>query len=48
LRLKRLRLLDAKGMTAIISDNIALHPPEFVPIGELSIIGEVIWWDNRL
>jgi phage repressor protein C with HTH and peptisase S24 domain len=48
LRLKRLRRLDAKGLVAIISDNIAVHPPEFAAFVELTVLGEVIWWDNRL
>ncbi len=48
LRLKRLRRMDAHGLTAIISDNIALHPPEFAQWSELKVLGEVIWWSNLL
>lgn len=48
LRLKRLRLLDEDGTVAIISDNIAVHPPEFARISELDVLAKVIWWDNRL
>lgn len=48
LRLKRLRLLDAKGAIAILSDNITVHQPEFTKLCELDILGRVIWWDNLL
>lgn len=50
LRLKRLRRIDDE-FVAIMSDNIHAHPPEiFKPgrDGKLTIIGKVIWWDNRL
>lgn len=48
LRLKRLRLLDENGLVAIISDNIAAHPPEFANLSEMDVLAKVIWWDNRL
>lgn len=50
LRIKRLRRLDRDFM-AIISDNVAEHPPEILDRDEaarVKIIGKVIWWDNRL
>lgn len=50
LRLKRLSALE-EGLIAIISDNIRRYPIElFKPgrDGKLTIIGKVIWWDNRL
>ena len=50
LRLKRLRPIE-DGFVLIISDNMHRYPPEaFKPgrDGKLTIIGKVIWWDNRL
>jgi phage repressor protein C with HTH and peptisase S24 domain len=50
LRLKRLTRID-EDFFAIISDNIHEHPPQvFKPgrDGKITIIGKVIWWDNRL
>jgi phage repressor protein C with HTH and peptisase S24 domain len=50
LRLKRLSRID-DDLVAIISDNFHERPPEVFRLGEdrkLSIIGKVIWWDNRL
>lgn len=50
LRLKRLARID-DDFFAIISDNIHRRPPEvFRPRhdGKITIIGKVIWWDNRL
>ncbi len=50
LRLKRLARID-QDFVAIISDNIHQRPPEVFrpgPDGKLTIIGKVIWWDNRL
>ncbi len=50
LRLKRLKPID-KNFAAIISDNIHGHPPEIFhhgTDGKISIVGKVIWWDNRL
>ena len=50
LRLKRLRDLG-DGFRGVISDNAAQHPIEIHRPGRdgaLSIIGRVIWWDNRL
>ncbi|MGD0640258.1 MAG: S24 family peptidase [Roseiarcus sp.] len=49
LRLKRLRDLG-DGFLAILSDNHGDHPVELFKLGRdggLSIIGKVIWWDNR-
>lgn len=50
LRLKRISCID-KDTFAIISDNIHERPPEIFrqgKDGKISIIGKVIWWDNRL
>jgi phage repressor protein C with HTH and peptisase S24 domain len=50
LRLKRLRDLG-DDFLLIWSDNHIEHPPEVFRRGRdggLSIIGKVIWWDNRL
>ena len=50
LRLKRLRQLD-HGYVAILSDNHAENPLEILKPGRegaFSILGKVIWWDNRV
>lgn len=50
LLIKRFQRIDAHVL-AIISDNISLYPPKIVmkdAFGRMTIIGKVIWWDNRL
>jgi phage repressor protein C with HTH and peptisase S24 domain len=50
LRLKRIKPIDER-FAAIISDNVHIHPPEIFhhgTDGKITIIGKVIWWDNRL
>ncbi|QLP98913.1 MAG: hypothetical protein HZY79_15750 [Rhodoblastus sp.] len=48
LRLKRLLRQPGEQLT-ITSDNATLYPPEIVPAhAALTVLGRVIWWDNRL
>lgn len=47
LRVKRIERIDDNWL-ALISDNYAMHPPEIVRLGAITIIGKVVWWDNRL
>lgn len=48
LKIKRLTRQPGEQLT-IISDNARLYPPEIVPAhAALTVIGRVIWWDNRL
>ena len=50
LRLKRLRRLKGDFL-ALISDNIANYQPEILSaaeVGDIKVIGRVLWWDNRL
>lgn len=49
LLVKRLQLHPANGSVALISDNAALYPPvEGISVGDLGMVGKVVWLGRRV